>query len=101
LRTAALVLAAMMFTGLTGCTASYVYVRADGRDFAEDQVLYQQFETDRMTCQGEGHSGNIPTNAAYHSTGDIGGNARDCIAVGHGRAQAAGPRRQSRREGTA
>jgi hypothetical protein len=54
-------------------------VRADGRDFAEDQALYQQFETDRMTCQGEGHSGNIPTNAAYHSTGDIGGNAPDCM----------------------
>jgi hypothetical protein len=28
LRTAALVLAALMLTGLTGCTASYVYVRA-------------------------------------------------------------------------
>ena len=40
LRTAALVLAALMLTGLTGCTASYVYVRADGRDFAEDQALY-------------------------------------------------------------
>ena len=79
LRTAALVLAALMLTGLTGCTASYVYVRADGRDFAEDQALYQQFETDRMTCQGEGHSGNIPSNAAYHSTGDVGGNARDCM----------------------
>jgi hypothetical protein len=108
LRTAALVLAALMLTGLTGCTASYVYVRADGRDFAEDQALYQQFETDRMTCQGEGHSSNIPSNAAYHSTGDVGGNARDCMgkkgyrgAVGRGRAQAAGPRRQSRREGTA
>ena len=36
LRIAALVLAALMLTGLTGCTASYVYVRADGRDFAED-----------------------------------------------------------------
>jgi len=79
LRTAALVLAALMLTGLTGCTASYVYVRADGRDFAEDQALYQQFETDRMTCQGEGHSSNIPSNAAYHSTGDVGGNARDCM----------------------
>jgi hypothetical protein len=82
LRTAALVLAALMLTGLTGltgCTASYVYVRADGRDFAEDQALYQQFENDRMTCQSEGHSGNIPTNAAYHSTGDVGGNARDCM----------------------
>ena len=79
LRTAALVLAALMLTGLTGCTASYVYVRADGRDFAEDQALYQQFETDRMTCQSEGHSGNIPSNAAYHSTGDVGGNARDCM----------------------
>jgi hypothetical protein len=79
LRTAALVLAALMLTGLTGCTASYVYVRADGRDFAEDQALYQQFETDRMTCQGEGHSGNIPSNAAHHSTGDVGGNARDCM----------------------
>jgi hypothetical protein len=79
LRTAALVLAALMLTGLTGCTASYVYVRADGRDFAEDQALYQQFENDRMTCQSEGHSSNIPTNAAYHSTGDVGGNARDCM----------------------
>jgi hypothetical protein len=56
-----------------------VYVRADGRDLAEDQALYQQFETDRMTCEGEGHSGNIPSNAAYHSTGDVGGNARDCM----------------------
>jgi len=77
LRTAALVLAALMLAGLAGCTASYVYVRADGRDFAEDQALYQQFETDRMTCQGEGHSGNIPTNAAYHSPGDMSGSARD------------------------
>jgi hypothetical protein len=79
LRTAALVLAALMLTGLTGCTASYVYMRADGRDFAEDEALYKQFETDRMTCQGEGHSGNIPTNAAYHSTGNVDGRARDCM----------------------
>ena len=60
-------------------SAHNVYVRADGRDFAEDQALYQQFENDRMTCQSEGHSSNIPTNAAYHSTGDVGGNARDCM----------------------
>jgi hypothetical protein len=79
LRTAALVLAGFMLTGLTGCTASYVYMRADGRDFAEDQALYKQFETDRMTCQGEGHSGNIPTNAAYHATGNVDGSARDCM----------------------
>ena len=79
LRTAALVLAGLMLAGLTGCTASYVYMRADGRDFAEDEALYKQFETDRMTCQGEGHSGNIPTNAAYHSTGNVDGSARDCM----------------------
>jgi len=79
LRTAALVLAALVLAGLAGCPASYVYVRADGRDFAEDQALYQQFETDRMTCDGEGHSGNIPTNAAYHSPGDMSGSARDCM----------------------
>jgi hypothetical protein len=78
-------------------------MRADGRDFAEDEALYKQFETDRMTCQGEGHSGNIPTNAAYHSTGNVDGSARDCMGQkGYiGRAQGAGPRRQSRREGTA
>jgi hypothetical protein len=58
--------------------AHYIYMRADGRDFAEDQALYKQFETDRMTCQGEGHSGNIPTNAAYHST-DMSGSSRDCM----------------------
>ena len=77
LRTSALVLAALMLTGLTACTQSYVYMRADGRDFAEDQALYQQFETDRMVCQGERHNADSPTTAAYHGAGDMGG--RDCM----------------------
>ncbi len=50
LRTTVLALAALM---LGACSQGYVYMRADGRDFGEDPALYKQFETDRMTCQGE------------------------------------------------
>jgi hypothetical protein len=77
LRATVLVLAALM---LCACTQGYVYMRADGRDFGEDPALYQQFETDRMTCQGVAHGNDIPSNATIHSTGAMGDNGRDCMA---------------------
>jgi hypothetical protein len=76
LRTTALVLAALM---LGACSQGYVYMRADGRDLGEDPALYKQFETDRMTCPGEGHGTDVPSSAAYRSSGPSGDNGRDCM----------------------
>ena len=78
LRTTVLVLAALM---LGACTQGYVYMRADGRDLGEDPALYKQFETDRMTCQGDGHATDVPSSAAYRSGGPSGDNGRDCMTA--------------------
>jgi hypothetical protein len=76
LRATVLALAALM---LGACSQGYVYMRADGRDFGEDPALYKQFETDRMTCQGEAHGTDVPSSAAYRSGGPSGDNGRDCM----------------------
>jgi outer membrane biosynthesis protein TonB len=76
LRTTVLVLAALM---LCACSQGYVYMRADGRDLAEDPALSQQFETDRMTCQGQGHSSDIAGSTAHHGAGGASNGPRDCM----------------------
>jgi outer membrane biosynthesis protein TonB len=76
LRATVLALAALM---LGACSQGYVYMRADGRDLGEDPALYKQFETDRMTCQGEAHGTDVPSSAAYRSGGPSGDNGRDCM----------------------
>jgi hypothetical protein len=49
-RTAVLLLAVL---ALAGCNTDYVYLRADGRDFDSNPLLYQQFEKDSSICSSE------------------------------------------------
>jgi hypothetical protein len=66
---------------LTGCGQSYVYVRADGQDISGDPKLYQQFETDSMTCQGEMHRYDASATGRGLSVGGMGGGVNDCMAA--------------------
>jgi hypothetical protein len=65
---------------LTGCSQSYVYMRADGQDLGADPALYKQFETDSMVCQGESHREGSPTGQGFH-VGPGGGAVKDCMAA--------------------
>jgi len=68
---------------LAGCGSGYVYLRADGKDLSGDPALYQQFETDRMICQGEGHSTDGSVQTAFSSVKGAPGAAgvsQDCMA---------------------
>jgi len=66
LRTAVLLLAVL---ALAGCSADYVYLRADGQDLGGNPALYQQFEKDSVLCRSEVSDSGAPiwggaTNAA-------------------------------------
>lgn len=57
----------------------YVYLRADGRDLGDEPTFYQQFETDRMTCQSEIHR-HDPTPGGRGRGGCVAGAVTDCMA---------------------
>jgi hypothetical protein len=44
---------------LAGCAKPPVYLLADGRAPGADPVLNQQFEMDRMVCQGQMQKANV------------------------------------------
>ena len=80
LRIAVLALAALTLAACGAIGTRFAYIRADGQDLASDPALARQFNTDRMSCQAEGHRTASIGDPHYDTAAAQGGDVvQDCM----------------------